>query len=161
AADEVEPRASLRGGAFMPVQDRRLKRLFRKGIGNFGTDLVVGCLELGATAPAHRFRQSAMEVAEKPERRGRSPFLAHEQERRHRGEQGDRQRSLERRAVRLRREPIAKRTVADLIMILQKVDEGSWRQAGRAFATTTTPTVHRRLTLVGETRGQRTGKVPV
>ena len=64
-----------------------------------------------------------MKIAEERERPVRSPFLAHEQQRRHRREQRDRQRRLQRARIGLRRQPLAERPIADLVVVLQEIDE--------------------------------------
>ena len=65
-------------------------------IGNIVAILGIGAGEFPAPALAHRLGEVALEIAEERKRRFRAPFLAHEQHRHHRRQQGDRQRRLDR-----------------------------------------------------------------
>ena len=76
------------------------------GSGIVARELGIGGLEFLASAFAHRVRERPLEIAKERKRLGRSPFLAHEQERRHRGKQRDRKRCRQRSLARVRREAI-------------------------------------------------------
>src|ERR1700704_5036291 len=67
----------------------------------------------------------ALEVAEERKRHLRAPFFSHEQHRRHRGDQCDRERGLDRFGVRNAFKPVAQRAIADLVVVLQEVDKAS------------------------------------
>ena len=82
-----------------------------------------------APALAHGFGEVALEIAEERKRRFRAPFLAHEQHRDHRRQQGDRQRGFDRLRLALAFEPVAERAVADLVVVLQEIDEGGRGQS--------------------------------
>src|SRR5205823_6403003 len=75
-----------------------------------------------------------LEIAEPRKGLEGRPFLAHEQERRRRREQQHRRRGPQRRLVAHQsREPLAAGAVADLIVVLEEVDEGARRQVGGAL----------------------------
>jgi hypothetical protein len=65
-----------------------------------------------------------VEVAEIQERVRFAPFLAHEQHRGLRRQQQQRQRRLDRAGLDEGREAFAKGAVADLVVVLDEIDEG-------------------------------------
>src|SRR6185436_16343329 len=79
--------------------------------------------ELLAPALAYRLAQLAVEIAEEEERLPAAPLLAHEQKRRRRGEELDRRQGLELVRLGQRQEPFSHRAVADLVVVLQEIDE--------------------------------------
>ena len=84
--------------------------------------------------PCGRPRRDRREIAEERERLRRSPFLAHEQQGDHRRQQRDRQRGLDRSRIGHALEPVAERAVADLVVVLQEIDEGGRRQMAARLA---------------------------
>src|SRR6185436_4279968 len=109
--------------------------------------------ELLAPALAHRLAELAVEVAEEEERLAAAPFLAHEEERRRRREKLDRRERLQLAILRERDQPFAHRAVADLVVVLQEIDEAARRQLRARLAA---PLVGegRDLALVGEPFGE-------
>src|SRR5262249_19248198 len=83
-----------------------------------------------------------------------TPFLAHEHEGRHRREQRDRERRLDRGPGRERVQALSERPVSDLVVILQKADKGGRRQARGRLAAASSVSMRRRLALIGEAGGQ-------
>src|SRR5829696_9399149 len=92
-ANELESRAAFRRIPRIPIEHGGSKCLFVQRIRNVVAEFGVGGFELLAPTLAHRLRELTLEVAEKWERPLRSPFLSHEQQRRH----GRQQRYRERR----------------------------------------------------------------
>ena len=101
-----------------------------------------------------------MEITKERKRLGRSPFFSHEQERRHRSKQRDGERRRERSFPDARCKTITQGPVADLIVVLEKVDEGERRQSARWLTTNSTVSMSRGLALIGEARAERTRDVP-
>jgi hypothetical protein len=110
--------------------------------------------ELLAPAAPHRLAELAVEVAEEEERLVAGPLLAHEDERRRGREQQDRRKDLQLVLVGERREALAVRAVADLVVVLHEVDERPRRQM-RARLATRLLAERRDLALVGEAFGKR------
>src|SRR5262249_40207206 len=115
--------------------------------------------DLLASPSRYRIRQGPAEIAKEGERLRRSPFVAHEQERRHRGQQRDGERCRKRDLVRLDGETVTQRTIADLVVVLQKIDESERRQRARWFSATVAFAVTGNLALIGKARRQSAGNV--
>jgi hypothetical protein len=151
-ADQFQSRAMLAAIASAPVEHRRPERLQCQGIWPLSGEIAVGVLEFRVASAAHRLRQLAGKIAKKRKRPRRSPFLAHEHQRRHRRQQCHRERRLDGRFRRQHGKTIAERAVADLIVVLQEADEGGrgectrWLSALGAFA------MGRGFALIGEAR---------
>ena len=75
---------------------------------------------------------SPWKVAEEQERLAAAPLLAHEEQRRRRREQLDGGQRLQLLFVGERDQPLAKRAVADLVVVLQEVDEARTAAGGRS-----------------------------
>src|SRR3569623_2849123 len=90
-------------------------------IGDVVAESLISLFEFSPPSLAHGLREVALEIAEKRKQSCCAPFFAHEQHWRQRREQGDRQRGFYR--SRRRRKPVAERAVADLVMVLNEVDE--------------------------------------
>src|SRR2546426_882040 len=134
-APEYRPRRQrfARRRARVPVELRRAEGLFGERIGWLVAQRAVGGCEFGAPAVAHGVRQRALKIAEERKRLPRSPFLAHEQERRHRREQGDGKRGGNFRLARLGDEAVAERAVTDLVVVLEKIGEGERGERAGGF----------------------------
>src|SRR4051812_44528737 len=93
--------------------------------------------ELTLPTFADRLRQRLVrrEVNEEQEGFSRSPFFSHEQHRDVWRQQQNGHGGRELPRVRQLCDPFAKTAIADLVVILQKVDEGERGQVARAFAT--------------------------
>ena len=96
-----------------------------------------------------------MEIAEERERPRRSPFFAHEQHRDHRRQQRDRERGLDRPGIGHALEPVAERAVADLVVVLQEIDEGGRRKLAARLAAQLSAAMRGRLALIDKARAQR------
>jgi hypothetical protein len=142
-----------------PVERGVDDRLLRQRIWHLVVVSRVGLGEFLSPPVAHRFRKIALEVAEKWKWLARGPFLAHEHQGRPRSEQRDGQGCFERRNRRQLGEPFAERAIADLVMVLQKIDEGGGGKGCRRFATSFAPAVRRRFALVGKSFAQDSGGV--
>src|SRR5262245_6596710 len=153
-ADEREPFVSLRCRGCIPIELRRAKGRFRQRVWNLVTQRLIGGLELLASTFAYRVSQSPMEIAEERKRLRRSPLFAHEQERRHGCEQRDGERGGQSGPVRLHRETVTQRAIADLVVVLQKIDERERRQRTRWFSAAAPSSVTGDLILIGEAGGQ-------
>src|SRR5262249_12914343 len=68
-----------------------------------------------------------------------------------------RQRRLERCRVGQQLEALAERAVADLVVVLQEVDEGGWRQRAARLAARTALAMRRALALIVEACRQHAG----
>src|SRR5262249_27626116 len=112
-----------------------------------------------APAVAHRLAELAVEITEEEERLVAGPFLAHEDERRRRGEQKERREQLQLPFVGERGEAVAVRAVADLVVVLQEIDEAARRQV-RARLAARRVAEGRDLTLVGKALGERAREMP-
>ena len=95
-----------------------------------------------------------MKVAEERKRPFRAPFLAHEQERRHRRQQRDGKRGRHRGLVDLGGQAVAERTVADLIVVLQEIDERGRGQGAGRFAAPAAVAMRGRFALIRKARCQ-------
>src|SRR5579863_7256476 len=88
-----------------------------------------------AAALADGFGEAALEIAEEREGHLRAPFLAHEQHGDRGREQRDRERRFDRFRLYLALEPVAEGAVADLVVVLQEIDERrGWKVAARFAA---------------------------
>ena len=94
----------------------------------------VGFREFLSAAGAHRLGKAAAKIAKEGKRPPRSPFLAHEQHRHIRREQGDGERGFQGFCFCILRQAVAKRAIADLIVVLHEVDEGERRQRAARLA---------------------------
>jgi len=142
-----------------PVEHGRSQRCGIEWVGHFVAVFFVRpgiCL----LAPlAHRIGESTLEVAEKREGDRRAPFLALKQHRHHRGEQGNRERGLDLFWRCQAFQPLAKRTITDLIVVLQEVDEGRRRQLAARLAARLLAPEFRDLALIDEAGGERARKI--
>src|SRR3546814_17999258 len=91
-----------------------------------------------------------MEIAEEREGIRRGPFLAHEKKRWTGGEQHHRDGGFHGPILGRRVDPFAECAVADLIVVLNEIDEGERRQIARRLAAGNAAPVFGRLTLLGE-----------
>ncbi|MHC2695560.1 hypothetical protein ACVME9_008051 [Bradyrhizobium liaoningense] len=89
----------------------------------------------------------------------RAPFLALKQHRHHRREQGHCEGSLDLFWRCQTFQPLAERTVADLVVVLQEIDEGRRRQLTARLAARPLAPELRDLALIDEARGQRAREV--
>src|SRR3954467_14611201 len=115
---------------FRPVERGCLEGALGERVGHLALE-ALEARELLAPAVAHRFAQLAVEIAEELERLAAAPLLAHEDERRRPREQVNRAQRFQPALVRQDDEALAERAVADLVMVLQEVDEASGRQLAR------------------------------
>ncbi len=100
-----------------------------------------------------------MKVGEVEEGLHRAPLLAHEQQRWHRREQEDGGEAGAPTLVGEAREPLAESAVADLVVVLDEVDEAGRRQVARRLAAKLAVAKRRGLALVDEAGGQRAGEL--
>jgi starch phosphorylase len=147
--------------AFGALQNARGEGAGVVGIGDPRAGIGVGerseTSELLAPALADGVGQFAVEVAEMEDRRAGVPLLAHEHQRNLRREQqrhAQRLQALRPGLVDQRRDALAERAIADLVVALQKGDEGDRRQL-RARLPVRLAAQRRHLALVDETLGQR------
>src|SRR5947207_80903 len=127
-----------------------MKRVLRERIRNGLAERRIGGLELFSSAVAHSSRERLGEVAKEWKRLRGPPFFSHEQQRRHGGEKGNSERRRERSFVRLLHQAVAQGAIADLVVILQEVDEGERRQRAGRLATAPALAMRRGLALIGE-----------
>src|SRR5262249_2132756 len=120
---------------------------------------VCGC-EFCSSPFADRLREFSLKVAEERKRLARSPFFAHEQKRWPRREQRNRERRSNFCLGCLSNEAIAKRAIANLIMILQEIYESEGREGAGGFAARPSTTMRRSFALIGEARAQDARKMP-
>ena len=113
--------------------------------------------ELGAPPLGDGGRELAGEVAEEGERRRRLELLAHEEHRHVRCQQQARVGSIEQRAVGEHGDALAERAIADLVVRLQRRDEGDQRQRCARLAACRALAIRRRLPLVGEALARARG----
>ena len=106
--------------------------------------------ELAAPPLAHRIGQRTLEVAEEEEGCLGPPLLAHEEQRHLRAEQQHGLQRLDGLGPRQHGEPLAHRPVADLVVVLDEVDEGLRPQMPARLPAPGTLTVRGRLALVDE-----------
>src|SRR6185503_20506144 len=157
-----EPAAAVRAARVLPAQHAALERLLGQRVGDARARLGVRergkTRELLASAVAHRLAELAVEVAEEEERLVTGPLLAHEEERRRRREQEDGRQQLKLALVGERGEALAVRAVADLVVVLEEVDEAARRQM-RAWLAARRAAEGRDFALVGEPLGERAREV--
>ena len=130
---------------------RRSRVVFGERIGNFVAVLGIGLGEFALAALAHGVGQFAFEVAEERKGLGRAPFLAHEQQRRRRLQQQHCQRRFDRCGLRQRRQALAERAIADLVVVLDEIDESGARQIAARLAAQLIVAMGRWFALIGET----------
>jgi len=125
---------SCRRFARLPVQHGGVEGGDPKRIWHLVAIPVIGPFVFLLSSLAHRMREIALEVAEEREGSLRTPFLAHEQH----GDHGRKKRHCESGLDFLpgcqRLETITKRAVADLVVVLQEVDEGRGRKLAAGLA---------------------------
>ena len=123
---QMQTGLGLRRFTLCPVQTRILRRFDGKGAGRLVTRPRLAILrgEFAPPALLDRDRQLAVKIAEEGESLGAAPFLAHEQQRDLRRQQSDGQRRLDRVGFGQRFETIAIGAIADLVVVLQEIDEG-------------------------------------
>ena len=111
--------------------------------------------ELLAAPVTHLVGEGRRIVTEEVERPGRAPLLPHEKHRDARCQQqnGGAKANCRRRGQ--RRQPLAERRVADLVVVLQEVDESRWRQMGRRCSAVQAWAMRRFVTLIGKAFRQR------
>ena len=102
--------------------------------------------------------RSPLKSAKKRNGVSRAEFLAHEQERNRGREQEDRQHAAQCPGRRERMQPLAEGAIADLVVVLQEVDERVRRQVRARLAARLALAERRRLALVGEAFGQARGR---
>src|SRR6185312_8487748 len=110
--------------------------------------------EFAAASLAHGVAEIAGEIAEEQERHGRTDFLSHEEQRRRWREKLDRDRRYQRLARHQRDQPLAESSIADLVVVLQEVDESQRRQMRARLAARRIPE-RRMLALIGKSMSQR------
>ena len=111
-------------------------------------------LELARAAFAHRLRQVAVEIGKEQERVGFAILLAHKDQRDMRRQQQHRQHHFGAVGAGQFDQPLALRAVADLVMVLNKIDKGDRRLAA-AFHAALLAALRRHFALIDETFGQR------
>src|SRR5262249_14297439 len=114
-------------------------------------------LEFLAAQRGDRSPEFTGKIGKEVERAPFAPFLAHKQQWNVRAEQQERSEKIDRARIHERGQPLAKRPVADLVVVLQKVDERAGRQARTRLAAAVAATVRRALALIGIALGQRAG----
>ena len=144
-----------------PVELRALERLLVVRVGDLLL-LVLGVegAELGELAPpaiANGDGEIAVEVGEEEERALFRPFIAHEHQRNMRRQKQHGGEDAPHRLVAEQRQPLTKRPVADLVVVLQEIDEGGGWQMPARLAALLAAGMLRRLALIGEALGQRAG----
>src|SRR5690606_19755722 len=158
AADGEETRIARRGvgmiaaGGNGPVEPRELERarVVRIRQAREVLDAAEEMRELVAAALAHGIGELAVEVAEVRERARRVELLSHEEQDRRRQEEQQRLRGAHSIGRREHRQPLAEGPVADLVVVLQKVDERIGRQVRRRLAARLAVSMTRRLALIRE-----------
>src|SRR5262249_60358169 len=119
-------------------------------MGNFVAVARVGFGKLPLAPVAHGLRQFCLESAEKRKWFRCAPFFAHEQKRWRRLQQQNGQGRGKRIGLGEYCQPLAQGPIADLVVVLQEIDEGARRQMPAWLAARTSAAVARRLTLVGK-----------
>ena len=152
---QIEPPGMGRPVDRRPVERGAEHGLLRQWIGHVLAALLVRLGKLFSPPVADRVGKLALKIAEERKRPPRAPFVAHEHQRRRRREQRDGKRRLQRRRRREHRQPLAQRAVADLVVVLQEIDEGRGRQRRTRLAAVLAPPVRRRLALIGKPFGER------
>src|SRR5581483_11920961 len=85
----------------------------------------IGFRELAPAPGANRFGQFPFEITEEGKRLTRPPFVSHEHQRGTGLEQQHRKRRLERCGIGQYTQALAEGTIADLIVVLQEIDESA------------------------------------
>src|SRR3954462_3173924 len=137
----TEQRMPLRMAGFddlAPIKLRRRESLFRSRVRDAGLGLrraeAFESRKLFSPALHDLWCQLRAEVAEKQKWRGGREFLPHEQQwNRRRKQKADCFQALHR-GRHQGAETFTQRTIADLVMVLDEIDKGAWRQAGRNFS---------------------------
>src|SRR6267154_5064937 len=143
-----EPLASRLLVEGLPIQHGGLKRQGIQRVGNLVAIFRINACEFPAPAVAYGLREVALEVAEEREWCFRAPFLAHEQHRDRRRRQGNRQRCFDSARPHIAFEPVAERTIADLIVVLQEVDEGGGSELAARLAAQSSAAMHGGFALI-------------
>src|SRR5262249_47963099 len=104
--------------------------------------------ELGAAPLGDRARELRLEVAEELEWGSRRELLSHEQQRRRRREQQNRREAANGIGLRQHRDALAAGAVTNLVVVLQKADEGRRGKRGARLAAAATFAKRRSLSLV-------------
>src|SRR5262249_30047048 len=130
------PNGSMRLSVpFFPNQFTGLKCGFRLRIGNELANNRVRkggeVLEFFATTLGDHLPQAFLMIGEEQERRARRPLLTHEQQWCRGTTQQQGRHCPIGSEIDLMMKSIAERSVADLIMVLQAVNESTWRNSGR------------------------------
>jgi hypothetical protein len=148
--------------ALGPVQPAALERGLVVGIGDAAAQRRVAkaeSTELVAAAGRDGTRQIAFEVAEVQEGRRRGELFTHEEHRQRRCQQHASQHRAQGHVTlccaRQLRDAFAEGTVADLVVSLQTIDEGQWRQRAAGRAVRRAAAKGRSLALEGKALGQR------
>src|SRR5690242_6695330 len=110
--------------------------------------------ELAPAAFADSIGQRAMMIGEELEGRAAEALLAHEQQGNVRAEKLQCRRRAQSRGMGERRQAVAERAIADLIVVLQEKNEGGRRQVGTRRSARLSLAIGRSLALVGEAFGQ-------
>src|SRR5262245_45573755 len=111
---------------------------------------LIGFGKLPLATVAHGFRQFSLEIAKKGEWFGRAPFFAHEHKRWRRLQQQNEQSCGKRIGLGKYCQPLAERPIADLVVVLQEINDRARRQVSAWLATRAPAAVARWLTLVGK-----------
>src|SRR4029453_6479868 len=123
-ATERQPRCMRLAIEGIPIEPALRPRRFLSWV----RDVPFRLRNLRASSVAYGLREIAAEIREKQEGCAGAEFLAHEQERDRRGEQEHGQEAAQLRSRRKRVKPLAEGAIADLIVVLQEVDECIGRQ---------------------------------
>jgi hypothetical protein len=143
----------------LPVEHGGLEGCWLKRVRDLVAVARIGPGIFAATSLADGLGKIAVKVAEEGKWRLRAPFLAHEQHRRHRREQGDRERSFDPLRTRIGFEPVAERAVADLIVVLQEIDKGRWREMAARLAAGLVAPECGNFALIDKARGKRARQI--
>src|SRR5438067_4652549 len=140
----------------LPIELAALESLARVRIGNLACRGDVG--EFLAPALGHRAREIAREIAEIKEWRRGAELLAHEEHWRRRREEKDRACEPQRLRIGEGAQALAEGAVADLVVVLQEVDEG-FRREMRARLATPRLAISGMLPLIHIAFGERAGEL--
>jgi hypothetical protein len=121
---QPQPLLACRRFARLPIEHGRSKCRDVEWIRHLVAISGVGPVVFSPPSLADGAGKLALKIAKEGKRRFRSPFFAHEQHWRHRRQQGDGKRCLDRSGIGDALEPVAERAVADLVVILQEIDKG-------------------------------------
>src|SRR5215831_16767464 len=103
-----------KGGGSIGMRDDSARRCLRESSPT---------LEFLAAQRGDRSPEFTGKIGKEVERAPFAPFLAHKQQWNVRAEQQERSEKIDRARIHERGQPLAKRPVADLVVVLQKVDE--------------------------------------